>query len=174
MRKDFLFFSFILVCLGAGWGITQPLAKIAVSTGYEPFGLIFWQLAITADVLGAVSLLRGKGLPLHAGAIRVYLMIAFIGTLLPNSASYQAEVHLQSGLMSVLLSIIPMLAFPIALLLGLDRISFLRLFGLLLGLSGVLLIVLPDASLPDPALVTWVFVALIAPACYAWEGNLVA
>ena len=49
-----------------------------------------------------------------------------------------------------------------------------RLLGLALGLCGVSLIVLPDASLPDKALVGWVFVALIAPLCYAFEGNLVA
>lgn len=32
----------ILLLLGAGWGLTQPLAKIAVSTGHGHFGLIFW------------------------------------------------------------------------------------------------------------------------------------
>ncbi|MEM9437990.1 MAG: DMT family transporter [Pseudomonadota bacterium] len=169
-----LFFTSILVVLGAGWGITQPLAKIAVSTGYQPFGLIFWQLAITTFVLGIVSFARGKGLPFTRGPMRVYLMIAFIGTLLPNSASYQAVVHLQSGLMSVLLSAVPMMAFPVALFLGLDRFTMSRFLGLMLGLAGVLVIVLPDASLPEPGLVGWVFVALLAPACYAWEGNLVA
>ncbi|MEM1237872.1 MAG: DMT family transporter [Pseudomonadota bacterium] len=173
-RGTVLYFTSILVLLGAGWGITQPLAKIAVSTGYKPFGLIFWQLAIATVVLGVVSVARGKGLPFRRGPMRVYLMIAFIGTLIPNSASYQAVVHLQAGLMSVLLSIIPMMAFPVALLLGLDRFTVPRFLGLLLGLAGVLLIVLPDASLPEPGLVVWVFVALIAPACYAWEGNLVA
>ncbi|MEM6478209.1 MAG: DMT family transporter [Pseudomonadota bacterium] len=169
-----LFFTAILIVLGAGWGITQPLAKIAVRTGYQPFGLIFWQLAVSTIVLGAVNLLRGKGMPMGRGPLRVYLMIALIGTLLPNSASYQAVVYLQSGLMSVLLSLVPMMAFPVALFLGLDRLSFLRLLGLLLGLAGVLLIVVPDASLPDRSVVGWVFVALIAPLCYAWEGNLVA
>ena len=168
------FFVVILVALGAGWGITQPLAKIAVSTGYGHFGLIFWQLVITGFVLGVVNALRGKGLPMGRGPLRVYLMIALIGTLIPNSPSYQAVVHLQAGLMSVLLSIIPMLAFPIALALGQDKFSWVRLGGLSLGLCGVLLIVLPDTSLPDPSLVVWVFVALVAPFCYAWEGNLVA
>ncbi|MEM6897432.1 MAG: DMT family transporter, partial [Pseudomonadota bacterium] len=167
-------FSAILVVLGAGWGITQPLAKIAVSTGYQPFGLIFWQLAISALALGIVTLARGKALPITAGTLRVFAMIAFVGTIVPNSASYQAVVYLQSGIMSVLLSTVPMLAFPIALLLGQDRFSWVRLAGLALGLGGVLLIVLPDASLPDPSLVGWVFLALLAPFCYAWEGNLVA
>ncbi|MEL6549218.1 MAG: DMT family transporter [Pseudomonadota bacterium] len=173
-RAQVLGFSAILVVLGAGWGITQPLAKIAVSTGYGHFGLIFWQMAITATVLGLVTLLRGKGLPITRGTLRLYLMIALIGTIIPNSASYQAVVHLPSGLMSVLLSLVPMLAFPVALLLGLERFQPVRLAGLSLGLVGVLLIVVPDASLPAPGLVGWVLFAIIAPLCYAWEGNLVA
>lgn len=172
--KGSSFYISVLVLMGAGWGITQPLAKIAVSTGYQPFGLIFWQLVITAFVLGLVLLRQGGGLTITAGTLRVFAMIAVIGTILPNSASYQAVVHLQSGLMSVLLSIIPMLAFPVALALGNDSFSMKRLVGLAVGLCGVSLIVLPDASLPDPALVGWVFVALVAPLCYACEGNLVA
>ena len=167
-------YIFVLFVMGAGWGITQPLAKIAVSTGYQPFGLIFWQLTISSVFLGAINAARGKSLVLGRGPLRVYLMIAFVGTLIPNSASFQAIVHLQSGLISVLLSVVPMLAFPIALALGQDRFSWVRLAGLSLGLIGVLLIVVPDASLPDRTLVVWVFVALIAPFCYAWEGNLVA
>jgi drug/metabolite transporter (DMT)-like permease len=33
---------------------------------------------------------------------------------------------------------------------------------------------LPDTSLPDPAMLAWVPVGLIAPAFYAFEGNFVA
>lgn len=34
-----------LILMGAGWGATQPLSKIAVSEGYRHFGIIVWQLA---------------------------------------------------------------------------------------------------------------------------------
>ena len=51
----------ILVALGAGWGITQPLAKLAVSEGYRHFGIIFWQQAITAAALSLVLLPAGAG-----------------------------------------------------------------------------------------------------------------
>ncbi|MEL6700441.1 MAG: DMT family transporter, partial [Pseudomonadota bacterium] len=101
-------------------------------------------------------------------------MIAVIGTILPNTASYQAMDHLPSGLMSVLLSLVPMVAFPVALALGNDQFSVTRVLGLMLGLGGVLLIVVPDAALPPGAAVAWVIVALVAPICYAFEGNLVA
>ena len=45
---------FILIVLGAAWGGTIPLTKIAVSEGNQPFGLIFWQLVISSIVLAVV------------------------------------------------------------------------------------------------------------------------
>lgn len=164
----------ILVLAGAGWGVTQPLAKIAVSQGYQHFGLVFWQLAIGAVALGVLTKLRGKTLPLGRPQLAFYLLIALIGTVFPNSASYQAITHLPSGIVSILLSLIPMLAFPVALALGLDQFSPVRLGGLFFGLLGVVLLVAPDTSLPDPAMLYWIPVALIAPLFYAFEGNIVS
>lgn len=173
-RREALGLFALLALLGAGWGITQPLTKIAVSTGHGHFGLIFWQLVIGAVLMAAIAMITGRRLPLSRAALRVYVMIALIGTVLPNTASYQAAVHLPSGVLSILLSLIPMMAFPIALGLGLERFSLRRLTGLGLGLMGVALLVLPQASLPDAAMVVWVPVAMVAALCYAFEGNYVA
>lgn len=164
----------VLVLLGIGWGITTPLAKIAVTGGHSHFGLVFWQLALGAVVLGVLNLLRGRALPFTRRHLRLYGIIALIGTILPNSASYQAVGHLPAGVMSILVSLVPMFAFPIALAVGIDRFSALRFAGLVAGLAGVLLIVAPDSSLPDPAMILWVPLALIAPFFYAVEGNFVA
>lgn len=167
-------YTLILVVAGAGWGVTQPLSKIAVSTGHGPFGLIFWQMLIGAVAMAVLLALRGRPLPLNRAAFRVYLVIALIGTLLPNSAGYVAIAHLPSGFMSVLLSLVPLYAFPIALMLGLERFAARRLVGLLTGLAGIALLVLPEASLPDRAALIWVPVALVSGLCYACEGNIVA
>ncbi len=174
MSRDTLWLTGLLAVLGAGWGVTQPLAKIAVSEGYRPLGLIFWQLAIGAVVLGAVTLARGRRLPLGRAQITLCVVIALVGSVMPNSASYEAARHLPAGLISILLSLVPMMAFPIALALGTDRFSGLRLLGLACGLGGVLLIVAPEASLPERAMVAFIPIALIAPAFYALEGNIVA
>jgi drug/metabolite transporter (DMT)-like permease len=163
----------VLALLGAGWGITQPLAKIAVSEGYRHFGIIFWQLVIGAAILGAITLARGRGLPLGRTHLRLYAVIALTGTVIPNAASYQAAVHLPAGILSILLSLVPMFALPIALLLGTDRVSPARLLGLACGLCGVALIVGPETSLPHPALAVFIPLALVAPFFYALEGNIV-
>lgn len=163
-----------LIVIGAGWGVTQPLMKIAVSTGHGAFGLIFWQQVVMVLGLGALLLATGRRLPRDPASLRTYLVIALIGTLLPASASYRAAVHLPAGVLSILLSLIPMLAFPVALAMGVERFRPVRLLGLAAGLGAVLLLVVPDASLPDRAMVPWVGVALLAGISYAFEGNFVA
>lgn len=174
MRRDTAGLIGVLLILGAFWGITQPLAKIAVSEGYRHFGIIFWQFALGAVALGALMRARGQRLPWEGRHVALYVIIALIGTLLPNSASYTAAIHLPSGILSIVLSLVPMLAFPVALALGLDRFSPVRLLGLVLGLAAIVLIAAPEASLPDPAMVLWLPMALVAPAFYAIEGNFVA
>lgn len=173
-RRDLLVYTGVLLLMGAGWGLTQPLAKIAVSTGYAHFGLIFWQLVIGSAAMGALAIATGRTLPVTPRALSLYLLIALIGTIIPNAASYQAIVYLPAGVQSVLMSLVPMVAFPIALALSLERFELRRFCGLALGLCGVLLLVLPRSSLPDPAMLPWVAVSFIAVLFYAFEGNYVA
>ncbi len=164
----------VLLCLGAGWGLTVPLTKIAVRDGYGHFGLVFWQLALGAAVLGAIQLIRRRPLPLTARGLAFCLGIALIGTVIPNSASYQAAVHLPGGIMALVIALVPMAAFPIALALGIDDFAPRRLAGLALGLAAMALIALPGASLPPGTAAFWVLVGLVAPLCYAVEANAVA
>lgn len=163
-----------LILMGASWGLTQPLTKIAVTAGHPPLGLVFWQLAIAALFLSAVLLLRGQRLPIGRAHLVLYAVIVFVGTILPNSASYRAALHLPSGVMSIVISLVPMMSFPLAIIMATDRFSGVRLLGLVLGFAAILLIALPETSLPDPAMVAWLPLALVAPAFYAFEGNYVA
>lgn len=163
-----------LVLFGAGWGITQPLGKIAVSTGHGAFGLIFWQLAIAAAVLGLLTLARRRPLPARPADLRFFAVIALIGTVLPGAASLEAVRHLPSGVVSILLSLVPMFALPIALAWRLERLAPARLVGIGLGAAAVLLIGAPEAGLPDPAMAAFLPLAMIAPFFYGLEGNVVA
>jgi drug/metabolite transporter (DMT)-like permease len=163
-----------LCMLGLGWGMTQPLGKIATSTGHQPFGLIFWQLVICSIVLGAMSLPRGKGLVFRRDTLVFYVVVALLGTLIPNFTFYLSVQRLPSGIMSILISTVPLMAFPLALALGIDRFSVLRLGGLLMGIAGVALIALPQGSLPDAGMAAFLPLATVGPFFYACEASYVA
>jgi drug/metabolite transporter (DMT)-like permease len=163
-----------LILFGAGWGITQPLGKIAVSTGHGAFGLVFWQLVVVVLVLGAITLCRRRPLPMAPADLRLYAAIALIGTVLPGAASYEAVRHLPSGVVSILLSLVPMFALPIALCWGIERFAAPRALGILLGAVAVVMIGAPRASLPEPGMVVFLPLAMVAPFFYGLEGNVVA
>lgn len=164
----------MLIAMGLGWGATQPLGKIAVSTGHRHFGLIFWQLMVGVLLLGAILIVQRRAVPVTRETLTFAVIIALIGTIIPNSTFYYSVAHLPSGIMSILISTVPLMAFPVTMMLGMDRFSAGRLAGILCGLAGVALIALPGASLPDAGMAAYLPIAMIGPLFYAFEGNYVA
>lgn len=159
-----------LAVIGVAWGMTMPLSKIVVSSGYRHFGIIFWQLVVCSVILLLWLALARRRLPLKPAALARYVFVAMFGTILPNAGSYIAQEAVPAGLISVCFALIPMLALPLALAAGIERAEPLRLMGLLAGLAGVLLIVVPDASLPDRAALPYLALGIGAALCYAIEG----
>jgi drug/metabolite transporter (DMT)-like permease len=168
------FYFALLFLMGAAWGLTQPLSKIAVSTGHQHFGLIVWQLVFSIVILAAINLYRRRGLPTGRGYLIRYFVIAVAGTIIPNAFSYAAAHHLPAGILSIVMSLVPMFALPMALALGMERFSALRLLGLICGAIAIVLIAGPDAALPDPSLAIWVLIAVIPPFFYAFENAWIA
>lgn len=172
--RERLFLTGVLLVMGAGWGICIPLAKVATSGGYQPYGLVFWETVIVSLFLGALCAIRRRLPRVDAASLRVYLVVAFFGAIGPGGAYYAAAGHLPAGVLAILMSCSPLFSFPLALLLGNDRFRAVRLGGLSLGLFAIVLLIGPDASLPDPAMALFIPVALIAPLCYATENNVLA
>jgi drug/metabolite transporter (DMT)-like permease len=166
----------VLIGLGAAWGLATPMTKVMVSAGYRDVGIVFWQAVIDLVVLLPV-LARFGGLPRHRAAWLLYLFVAFFGSILPGVASTTAARFLPSGVVSLCISLVPLFALPIALMLGTDRASPARLLGLVSGLGGVALILWPGsigALTEGQGLGMAAALAMIAPLSYAIEGNAVA
>ena len=164
----------LLALGGSCWGLTIPLTKISVSTGHQPFGLIFWQLALSAIILATILLVRRKPLFPAGASLSLLIFVGLVGTNIPNSFSYWAAANLPAGVLAVVIALVPMFALPMAIALGRETVDPKRMFGVLLGAAAVILIVGPPTSLPESASVVFVFIAMIAPFCYGLEGNVVA
>ncbi len=164
----------ILVAMGVGWGSTQPLGKIAAATGHPPFGMLLWQTVFGTVTMAVICIARRTPLPMHGRALRFYGIVALIGTVIPNFTFYYSIARLPSGIMSIIISTIPMIALVIGVVLGGENVTVRRLMGLLLGLAGVLMIALPQASLPDRAMLAFLPVAMVGPLFYAMESTYVA
>ncbi len=162
-----------LLLFGATWGLTLPLAKIIVSTGHAELGLVFWQFIFSLISLGLVAYIQGGFPKLTRDHVIVFLGIAFLGTLIPATVSYYVIQHIPAGVYAITISLVPMFAMPIAIVLGLEGFQWRRLMGVLIGMSAIVLLVGPSTSLPDPAKAIFVLIACIAPLCYGFEDNFV-
>jgi len=125
MSKN-LYWSLALLLIGTAWGLSIPLVKTAVSSGHQPLGLIFWQLLISVVILTAISALRRKTIPITRQTITFCLLIAVIGTVLPNSFSYLAASQLPAGIMAIIISMVPIFSMPIAIGLKIETTTWLR------------------------------------------------
>lgn len=152
----------------------MPMTKIATSTGYGAMGLIFWQLLFVPAFLVPLLLWRGKGFRVARRHLALLFFIALFGTIIPNSFSYVAISRLPAGVYSIVISLVPMSAFLIAVLWRNEVFSWLRLCGVFLGLGAILLLIAPEASLPEPAAWVFVLVGAVATCCYGLEGNYIA
>jgi drug/metabolite transporter (DMT)-like permease len=160
-----------LVAAGAGWGLTLPLLRIAVSTGYPPFGLLLWHQLIMAAVLGL--LMPVMRLPLFPAGRHVerFVAVSLFGAVLPGYFTFLTAAGLPAGVRSLVVAIVPMFVLPLALALGFEKPDARRALGVVLGAAAIALIAMPGAELPPTASLGLILLALIAPLSYAVEAN---
>jgi drug/metabolite transporter (DMT)-like permease len=151
--------ALVLLAIGLIWGSTIPLTKIAVSSGHQPPGLIFWQLFFSSIVLAGINLRRKVALTFNRRKLVYFLVIGLIGTIFPNSFSYLAAAQLPGGVMAIIIASVPMFSLAIANTLRIERFSLIRLVGVLLGAVAVSVLILPETSLPEPDKAIFVLVA---------------
>jgi len=180
VKTNRVIFIAILLLIGILWGATIPLAKVAVSSGHAPLGITFWEQVIVTVVLGVVLVARsiifrrGLRVPLDRDSIVYYSTIAALGAVFPNLFSYWAMSQLPAGIMAIIVASVPMFALAIAIAASIEPLVPYRVLGVCLGCAAVIILVAPDASLPDPEKAIFVLVGLVAPFCYGLEGNYIA
>lgn len=169
-----LFLVGALAVLGCLWGVTVPLSKIAVSTGHQPFGIIFWQLIFSGIFLAIFIVFRKIKVKLRAEHLVLFTCVILAGTIVPGAFSFVAAYHLPAGVVAINISTVAMFSLPIAVMLKMDRFSTARVLGLVFGMCAILALIGPSTSLPDPDKSIYILVSLVAVFSYAVEGNFVA
>ena len=148
-------------------GIVGPLRfvlnKFAVDGGVPPFAFAFWPMLFAGILLLLVAILRGETPSLKFVYLRAYLTIGIFAMGAPMTVLTFLADKLPQGVISMVVILAPTLTYLFAILFGVDRLKLLSVVGLALGLGGILLIVLPDVSLPERDMVWWLLLALLAP-----------
>ncbi|MEM7746846.1 MAG: DMT family transporter [Pseudomonadota bacterium] len=160
----------LLVSAGFAWGSTFSLAKIATQGDIHPLALNFWQTLFGCGALLVYAAVRRRRLQTSQQHIRFYLIAGILGTVIPGVLYFIAARELPAGILAITIATVPMLTLVISRALGSERFSLARLLGLSLGAAGILLILVPDTSLPEPAAAPFVVLAVFCALCYAIEN----
>ncbi len=154
-RRGWLLFA----TMGLIWGVPYLLIKVAVDE-LSPASVVFWRCALAAVLLAPIAAMRGELRPVLR---RWRPLVAFtaIEFGLPWLLLCNAERRLSSSLTGLLLATIPLLGALFGWLSHSERLGPRRLFGLGIGLAGVVALVGLDLGAGDSwALVQMALVAV--------------
>ncbi|MEC8643683.1 MAG: DMT family transporter [Pseudomonadota bacterium] len=163
-----------LLVMGAAWGLSFSFARIVVQAGGTPFGVTFWQSVVCGVILLTWTMARRRPLPMTRRHLGIYVIVALLGASVPNSLFYFAAPHVQAGVLSITVTLIPIITYAVAMLLGTERMSAIRMTGVVCGAVAIGFLVVPESSLPSRAAMPWVLLACISAACYALENIYLA
>lgn len=157
----------MLFLIGFAFALTFVFNRIATTNGIPFLPYVFWQALEGALILLAVCVGSGHLPSFSRPELKLYLITGTLNVSLPICILSFVAPKVPAGILSLGLMLIPTMIYALALSLGMDRFSWVRAIGIGLGFAGVLLVVMPSASLPSPDLTGWVLIGLLAPVCYA-------
>jgi drug/metabolite transporter (DMT)-like permease len=163
----------LFVSLAGGWGITYSLNRIA-TTGGVPFGAYaFWAVIGGGIILLALCAVRRDWPHLSPIYLRAYVINGLLSSAIPLGVLAVTASKVPAGVLAMQLTLIPTCTYLAALATKMERFDVLRCAGVLLGLAGVLMVLVPRTSLPSPEMALWALLGLVMPIS-AGFSNIVA
>ncbi len=160
----------ILLLSGSVWGITFTLAKIMTKAGAHPIGMNLWQATIGAGVLALLLFIKGRKPPVDRHHLVFYFVCSLTGTVIPGTLLFYCSFYLPAGVLSITTATVPILTVVAALLFKIESFLFKRILGVLLGAASIILMAVPETSLPEPGSQIWVLLAVLASLLYCIEN----
>ena len=153
-----------LLVLAAIWGASFLFMRIAVPE-LGPAWLMFGRVLLAATFLALVALFLKRGLPLRQYAGH-FILLSFFNTALPFLLFAYAAQTLTASLLAVLNATAPLWGAVIGWLFFKQKMTTKLAFGLLLGVSGVSILVGFDTVVADSAARPAIAAAAGAACCY--------
>ena len=159
----------MLFTVGISYSLLFSINKLSAEAGVPYIAYVFWHSLGAGLILLVPCLVMGRAAwPklnwLHG---RTYLVWGGLAIAAPISLLTYVAPNLPAAVMTMILVLVPLFTYIFALLFRMERFRTLSVLAILMGLGGVLLVIVPDASLPDAEAAGWVLLALLAPASFS-------
>lgn len=151
----------LLVVVAAGGGLMISLIHLATVHGVPFVPFAFWNTALSAALLLIVALVRGVPPRLAADHLRTYASLGVLAVAFPLTVFAFVAPKLPASIVAITSTLIPMMTYALALIVAIEEFRWVSVGGVALGLADVLLLIVPEASLPEPEMAGWVLVVLL-------------
>ena len=164
----------MLLFAAVTFSMTFSLNRIAITEGIPIFAFVFWQCLGAALLTFVAAVATGQLPSLRRKYLRLYMLFGALTTAVPIILFSFAAPKVPAGAIGLGLALPPILTYVFAVLFRIDHVRLLRITGILFGLAGVLLVLLPDQSLPEPGMAPWLLMAFGGPLCYSLSNVCIA
>ncbi len=135
----------LLILLSVLWGGSFFFVELALD-GLGPFTLVTGRVGLGALALLIFIYATGERMPRSAGLWGAFIVMGALNNLIPFSLIAWGQVHIESGLASILNATTPLFTVLLAHFLTQDeRMTPGKFAGVLFGLVGVVVLIGPDA-----------------------------
>jgi drug/metabolite transporter (DMT)-like permease len=135
----------MMAILSLLWGGSFIFVELALET-FPPFSLVFLRVLIGALTLTLILKIQGVKLPRDTQSWKTFLVMALLQNIIPFSLIVWGQQYITAGLASIFNATTPFFTILVMQLFTADeKITPLKLMGLISGFIGVVLITGPEA-----------------------------
>ncbi|MSO73862.1 MAG: DMT family transporter [Alphaproteobacteria bacterium] len=160
-----------MVTLAVTYSLVVSLNRIATTAGVPFIPYVFWQVVGAGLLLLTICAVRRRWPPITRDSLISYGMVGLFGFAIAFSVLAAAAPNAPASVISLTLTMTPVLVYVFAVVIGMDRFYWLRALGIASSFAGVLLVLVPpllqNTSALTADMVPWVVLAFGAPLCYS-------
>jgi len=157
----------LLFAASGPYGACFSMNRFAAEEGIPFLPYVFLYTAFGTVLLLAICAIRREWPRLTPRHIGVYCAIGAFGLAVPYCIFMIVANRLPAGIVSIGLTLAPLLTYLWAMLLRMDRFNLIRVSGIITGIVAVLLILIPAGALSEGADPLWVLFALLGPLSFS-------
>ncbi|MFK7995448.1 MAG: DMT family transporter [Granulosicoccus sp.] len=172
LREPLLLDYLRLLCASAIWGATFLCNEIAL-VDFSPAAIAAYRIIIAALLLLIICYWRGQRLPLDRATLGWLALIGLLNSVLPFTLIGWGQIRIDSATTGILLASSPFATLLMSHMLTRDdRFAWNRFFGLVLGFSGVC-VLLGQGLQEGEGSFTGMLAVVMAGCCYSLSSILI-
>jgi drug/metabolite transporter (DMT)-like permease len=161
---------FVVILLATIWGASFIMIKRSVEI-FTPVQMAMWRMVLATLVYLPIAAAYWSKIDWKRW--KPMLVVAFCGSAIPNFLFAVAQQHVNSSLAGILNALTPLFTVIIGASFFQMQVNWARILGIVVGLSGAVLLVLFNRGMDTSGNVFFAGLCILATVCYAINANTV-